>query len=266
MKEGATATGSGAERRGAASSALVVAGARPERSWAATRLRSATLLPSANCGQKPRDLLAAPLAPLPRQVAARLVEVQREPAGVQPQQREPARVLLARRDLLVRHVGRERADRALVAVGVAGVVEEHPGHGGVVAEDRRRLRRVERVAGRDRERRVLHDERMVAEHDRRLVPVLGQLGAEPRELVGRQARRRRCRCRACRRCRCRCTRRPCRSRREVRRLVAREELVVEAVVALPLPDAARRPGVADVRPVVVAAGHEVVVAVARRSR
>ena len=47
---------------------------------------------------------------------------------------------------------------------------------------------------------------------------------------------------------------------EVRRLVAREELVVEAVVALPLADAARRVRGADVRAVVVAAGHEVVAA------
>ena len=48
---------------------------------------------------------------------------------------------------------------------------------------------------------------------------------------------------------------------EVRRLVAREELVVEAVVALPLADAARGVRVADVRAVVVAARDEVVAAV-----
>ena len=95
------------------------------------------------------------------------------------------------------------------------------------------------------------DERMVAEHDRRLVAVLRELGAEPRELLGReragvaavaglvvgvdaedaQALQ---------------------VAAEVRRLVAREELVVEAVVALPLADAARRVRVAGVRAVVVA--------------
>ena len=48
---------------------------------------------------------------------------------------------------------------------------------------------------------------------------------------------------------------------EVGRLVAGEELVVEAVVALPLADAARRVRVAGVRAVVVAARDEVVAAV-----
>ena len=77
--------GSGAGRRGRA---------RP------TVLRSATLLPSANWGQRPtiswrlRSLHARAWR------AAGLVEVQREPAGVEAQQREAAGVLLARGDLL----------------------------------------------------------------------------------------------------------------------------------------------------------------------
>ncbi len=92
---------------------------------------------------------------------------------------------------------------------------------------------------------------MVAEHQRRLVPILGELGAEPRELVGRQgagvaataglvvgvdaddAQ-------------------PLELTGEVGRLVAREELVVEAVVALPLTDAARGPRVTGVGAIVVA--------------
>ena len=117
---------------------------------------------------EPADLLAAALAPGAREPAARLVEVQREAAGVEPQQREPARVLLAGGDLLQRDARRDRADRAVVAVRVPGVVQEEPGRLRVLLQDRLHLRGIERVARRDRERRLLHDQRVVAEHDRRL--------------------------------------------------------------------------------------------------
>ena len=100
----------------------------------------------------------------------------------------------------------------------------------------------------------------MAEHERRLVPVLGELGPEPRELVGRE-----------------CTgvvspaglvvgvdpddpQAP-ELAGEVGRLPAREELVVEAIVALPLADPARGVRVTVVGPIVIAPGDEVVAAI-----
>src|SRR6476620_2157253 len=98
---------------------------------------------------------------------------------------------------------------------------------------------------------------MVAEDDRGLVPVLRELGPEPRELVGGE-------------------RSGIATRsglvvgvdpddaqvvqlaREVAGFVAREELVLEAVVALPLSRAAGGPWIPRVRAVMVAARDEVV--------
>src|SRR3954454_10837674 len=98
---------------------------------------------------------------------------------------------------------------------------------------------------------------MVAEHNRRLVAMLGELGAGPVELVGGE------RAGIATVARLVVGVEPedpqtLEGALEVRRVVAREERVVEAVVALPLPDPARRVLGTDVRAVVVAAGHEVV--------
>jgi hypothetical protein len=101
------------------------------------------------------DLLPASFAPFAGEVAASLVEVQRIPAGVQAQEREAAGILLARGDLLVRDAGCDRADGALVAVGVPGMMQEQSGVAGVVLQDGRRLRCVERADRRDGERRIL---------------------------------------------------------------------------------------------------------------
>ena len=137
--------------------------------------------------------------------------------------------------------GRDRADRALVAVRVAGVVQEH-------ARRAARSRRgssppasaSSELLGVIGNGESCDDERMVAEHDASAGRGPWRARRGTRRADRARARRRRCRCPACRRCRCPRTRRPWRSRREVGRLVAREELVVEAVVALPLADAARR--------------------------
>ena len=107
---------------------------------------------------------------------------------------------------------------------------------------------------------LLDDQGMVAEHDGRLVALLGELGAEPGELFGRE-----------------------RAgivapaglvvrvdpddpeapelATEVGRLVSGEEVVVEAVVALPLTDATRGIGIAGMRAIVIAARDEVVAAI-----
>ena len=107
-------------------------------------------------------------------------------------------------------------------------------------------------------------EGMVAEHDGRLVALLGELGAEPGELFGRE-----------------------RAgivapaglvvrvdpddpeaaelATEVGRLVSREEVVVEAVVALPLTDATRRIRITGMRAIVIAARDEVVAAILAES-
>src|SRR4051794_5829870 len=108
--------------------------------------------PECELGPGAGDLLAAPLAPGAGERAARLVEIQREAAGVQPQQREPARVLLAGGYLLECHGRRERADRVVVAVRVTGGVQEGTGRPGVLRQDRLHLRSLEGVARRGRER------------------------------------------------------------------------------------------------------------------
>ena len=146
-----------------------------------------TRLPSANCGQSAADLLAAALAPpRARGRCASCRSSARSRRVCSRRSEKPPGYSLPAAISCMRDVGRERADRALVAVGVPGVVQEQAGRAGVVLQDRRGLRGVERVARRDRERRLLDDERMVAEHDRRLVAVLGQLGPEPGELLGRE--------------------------------------------------------------------------------
>ena len=101
---------------------------------------------------------------------------------------------------------------------------------------------------------------MVAEHDGRLLALLGELGTEPGELLGRERAG---------------IAAPAglvvgvdpdhpealELATEVGRLVSGEEVVVEAVVALPLADATRRIRVTGMRAIVIAARDEVVAAV-----
>jgi hypothetical protein len=121
-------------------------------------------------------------------------------------------------------------------------------------------RRSERVARTRGERGVGHDERVVPEHQRRLVAVRGEVGAEPGRLFRRQAAG------VAATARLVVGVEPDHVQAgqvggEVRRLVAREVRVVEAVVALPLPRAAGGVRVPAVRAVVVPARDEVVLAV-----
>src|SRR4051812_31692660 len=105
---------------------------------------------------------------------------------------------------------------------------------------------------------------MVTEDERRLFGLLGQLVPEPRELLGRECARVASTARLVITVETEDSQ-PAQLTREVRRLVAREEVIVKAVVPLPLANAARGVRVADVRAVVVAACHEVIAAVLAES-
>lgn len=103
--------------------------------------------PERKLGPRARDLLAAALAPLTRQPAPGLVEVQRKATAVEPQEREPSRVLLHCRDFLQRHPRRERTHRSFVAMGVPGVMQEQARTLCVVTKNGGRLTRVEVLLG-----------------------------------------------------------------------------------------------------------------------
>ena len=175
----------------------------PDRSWAVTLLRSATERPRAWCGHSPAATrrLRSPHSRAGR--AAGLVVVEGESAGVDPEQTEAAGIVLDGADLLQCDMRGLRQDGALVAVGVAGVVEEDAGCVGVGVEDGAGLAAAELLPPGHRE-----DANPVRSADggrtpRWAGPCSPSTGPGTRTVAQRRARPRRRRCRASRMCRAR---------------------------------------------------------------